>query len=396
MRWLAFVLFLLGAVVFWLLARQTSTTVGLQALLGLSFGVVLQRARFCFFCNIREALEEKKTDGAIGLLVALIVGILLTHVILGAWTRDPFAGSLPPKAHIAPLGWHLALAGLVFGLGMSLSGSCISGHLYRLAEGSLASILALLSSFGGFYLGFLSWETIFLQSVSTAPVLWLPKFLGYPGSALIQVCILLLMLAWLVARGNARPGGARQLSKLKSARPGTIPDVFRVGWQKVFQQQWAGWLGGLLVALLGVIALLRTQPLGVTAEFSRWTRQLPGLPDRLTGLDQMRGCIADDSAQLFLGVLGENGIFVVGLVLGAFVVSLAGGHFELSKLRPAKAVAAVLGGLCLGWGAMIGLGCTIGTLLSGITASALSGWLFGFSMLIGMLILLPLRRRYWA
>jgi uncharacterized protein len=29
---------------------------------------------------------------------------------------------------------------------------------------------------------------------------------------------------------------------------------------------------------------------------------------------------------------------------------------------------------------MTGLGCTIGTLLSGISAGALSGWVFGFSI----------------
>ncbi|KAB2887456.1 MAG: YeeE/YedE family protein, partial [Burkholderiaceae bacterium] len=35
----------------------------------------------------------------------------------------------------------------------------------------------------------------------------------------------------------------------------------------------------------------------------------------------------------------------------------------------------------LGWGAMTGLGCTIGTLLSGSIAGALSGWVFAVAVL---------------
>jgi hypothetical protein len=42
------------------------------------------------------------------------------------------------------------------------------------------------------------------------------------------------------------------------------------------------------------------------------------------------------------------------------------------------------GGILLGWGATIGLGCTIGTLLSGIMAGALSGWIFGAAVFIGV------------
>ncbi|WP_311220865.1 MULTISPECIES: rhodanese-like domain-containing protein [unclassified Acidovorax] len=39
-----------------------------------------------------------------------------------------------------------------------------------------------------------------------------------------------------------------------------------------------------------------------------------------------------------------------------------------------------VGGVVLGWGAMTGLGCTIGTMLSGGMVGALSGWVFGASM----------------
>ncbi|MNL82680.1 hypothetical protein D3C87_2101160 [compost metagenome] len=40
--------------------------------------------------------------------------------------------------------------------------------------------------------------------------------------------------------------------------------------------------------------------------------------------------------------------------------------------------------MLLGWGAMTGLGCTVGNLLSGTMAGALSGWVFGASVLLAV------------
>ncbi len=42
---------------------------------------------------------------------------------------------------------------------------------------------------------------------------------------------------------------------------------------------------------------------------------------------------------------------------------------------------------------MTGLGCSIGTLLSGIMAGAVSGWVFGIAMLAGITLTLRLGRR---
>jgi len=44
---------------------------------------------------------------------------------------------------------------------------------------------------------------------------------------------------------------------------------------------------------------------------------------------------------------------------------------------------ALLGGILLGWGSMISLGCTIGVLLSGTQAFALSGWVFFAFVFLG-------------
>jgi uncharacterized membrane protein YedE/YeeE len=53
----------------------------------------------------------------------------------------------------------------------------------------------------------------------------------------------------------------------------------------------------------------------------------------------------------------------------------------------------LIGGALLGWGTVIGLGCTVGTLLSGISAGAVSGWVFGIGLLVGTTLTLKLGRR---
>ena len=107
----------------------------LSLVLGSLFGFVLQRSRFCFFCLWRDLIDRGDPRGALGVLAALAVGIAGYTAVYGAFLPDPSGARLPPQAHIGPVGPVLVLAGLFFGAGMAISGSCISAHLYRLGEG---------------------------------------------------------------------------------------------------------------------------------------------------------------------------------------------------------------------------------------------------------------------
>lgn len=53
----------------------------------------------------------------------------------------------------------------------------------------------------------------------------------------------------------------------------------------------------------------------------------------------------------------------------------------------------LIGRVLMGWGAMVALGCTIGTLLSGIMAGAASGWIFAFFLFGGLWPGWKVRRR---
>ena len=65
----------------------------------------------------------------------------------------------------------------------------------------------------------------------------------------------------------------------------------------------------------------------------------------------------------------------IGIIFGALLVVLLASQFKIKKIKSWKQViAAVLGGLLMGYGARIGYGCNIGALFSGIASLSLSGW----------------------
>ncbi len=349
-------------------------SLSLSLVLGASFGFLLQRSRFCFFCVTRDFLEQRDARGLLGIITALVVGTLGYHAIFGLFLPDPGVGRLPPDAHIGPVSWVLALAALSFGVGMAISGSCISAHLYRLGEGAVGSIVALLGTLLGFVLGFITWNSLYLAAIQQAPVIWWPGQLGYSGSAILQVGMLGGVAA-LLLRAHRPP-----------AAPNTTVTSPPQGLMAVlFGARWPTYVGGLGIAMVAVIAYLRIAPLGVTAELGSIARTVGErggiIPDRLQGLDSFSGCATAIKQTL----LSDNGAFILGLVLAAFVAARLAGDWRWQPVSLKRALAQLSGGVLMGWGAMTALGCTVGTLLSGIMAGAASGWVFAVFCLLGLI-----------
>lgn len=355
----------------WLLASlpEGGRNLSLSVLLGAAFGIVLQRSRFCFYCIARDFIDKRETSGMFAVLIALGVGTLGYHAVFGAFLPVPSPARLPPGAHIGPVSLALVAGAFVFGVGMRVSGSCISAHFYRLGEGALASPFALLGAGVGFVLGFATWNALYLALIQEAPVVWLPQQLGYGGTLLVQGA-LLAAIAWIVIHR----GGEQK----RPADAGASP------WQSVLRDRWPPAAGGILVGFIGVIAYLRIAPLGVTAELGSLARTAAAgtgwLPDRLEGLDTFAGCATVVKRML----LSNNGVFVLALVAGAWAAALAAGAFR-PRLPSVKDIARnFVGGVLMGWGGMTALGCTVGTLLSGVMAGALSGWVFGAACFAGI------------
>jgi len=351
-------------------------------LTGAALGILMQRGRFCFFCIFRDLIEFRNSGPFYSILAALVAGSIGYAVVFGQFLPNPGTGRLPPGAHIGPVSWVLVGGGVAFGIGMALSGACISGHLYRLGEGYSRAPIALIGSMAGFGLGFYTWNSLYLATIHEAPTPWLPAWLGYGGALLLTLGVI-GVLALLLLRYVHLPtdkGVENGSTPLQSGeRALTLADVHRI----LLGQRWNGLVTGALVGIVGVFAYFRVEPLGVTAQLGSVPRTLLAntnlLPERLIGLDTLAGC-----ATMVVQTITDNGLLVSGLVVASLAAALASRRFQISRLTWTNSGTALLGGILMGWGAMVSLGCTVGVLLSGVSAFALSGWVFFAAVFAGV------------
>jgi hypothetical protein len=363
--------------------RDGDQSPAVSLLIGAALGLAFERGRFCFFCIFRDAFEHRNTRPLLSILTAIAVGAIGHAVVFGLYLPNPRGEGLPPLAHISPVSLPLVAGAFAFGIGMALSGACISGHLYRLGQGDLRGIPALAGSLVGFGLGFVTWNTLYLRFVTESPTWWLPRSWGY-GGALVATLIVTGVLAVFTVRANRVGHAASEPAVALS--PGSLRDV----WERLASRRWSPVATGAVVGTIGTVAYLRIAPLGVTSQLSTVSRTfLDGrgaLPEVLHGIDVLKGCVGTVTT-----AITNNGWLVIGLVAASLSSALAGGRFRIVRPTLRGGASGALGGVLLGWGSMTALGCTVGVLLSGTQAFALSGWAFAAALVGGVLLGLRLR-----
>ena len=376
----------LVGIAFWLSTGETPDPGRpVSLLLGAALGFVFERGRFCFFCLFRDAIERRATRPLLAIVTAIAVGAVGYALTFGLYLPNPKGEGLPPGAHIAPVSLPLVLGAAAFGLGMVLSGACISGHLYRIGQGYLRAIPALLGALCGFGLGFFTWNSLYLEQVSESPVLWLPRWLGYSGSLAVVVVVAVAIALWLVRVDQVpvSPSAA-------NLRRGSITELREL----LLERRWSPVVTGAIVGVIGIFAYQRTTPLGVTSQLSTISRSYldarGALPDVLHGIDMMRGCVAVVSS-----AITNNGWLVIGFVVASFAAAVGGGHFRVQVPTVGNTVTALLGGALLGWGSLTALGCTVGVLLSGTQAFAVSGVVFLIVVVASVWLGVKLRMHSW-
>jgi uncharacterized membrane protein YedE/YeeE len=102
---------------------------------GVSYGMMLQYGRFCFASASRDLFAAGVPRMAVGILIALVFFSLI-QAILMVMDMSTF--------HPAPFGIHMLIAGSIFGVGMVLAGGCASGSLYKVGEGNMTALVAVI------------------------------------------------------------------------------------------------------------------------------------------------------------------------------------------------------------------------------------------------------------
>ena len=380
------VLVLFGALGMAVVMSRTEAILAPLWLLAMAAGFTLQRSRFCFASAFRDLFLFGSSRMMKGILVGLAIATIGFAIHMYSKVPFPGFGVLPGEANILPVGLSTIVGGLLFGFGMVLSGGCVSGSLYRMAEGYVASWV----SMGGILigLGLLShtwnwWWQAFISSESTV---WIPsKFgLGYGGSVILTLSALLvafLLLLWWESRsGLSVPDIPR-----KKEPDDTFGQKLSIVWRSVFVRSWPAVVGGGVLGVIGVLMYMVHMPWGVTGELARFSNTIMSsfnfAPPEALGLSDLEGCTGlSDSAGLFT----HSFAVTVGLLPGALVGALFASEFKLRFPRNAKRyVQALGGGIIMGYGAGLAIGCTVGAFFSSIPSLSISGWLFAMALLGG-------------
>ena len=146
--------------------------------------------------------------------------------------------------------------------------------------------------------------------------------------------------------------------------------------------------GAILLSLLQVVTFTTTGSpwgaSGILAYWGAWLFELVGGTVR----DWFYFATPGAKAVLDAGFLNHAPTWQnIGIVMGALFASLMASGFKFKKIKSYRQViAAVLGGLLMGYGARIAFGCNIGALFSGISSLSLSGWVFAVAMFGGAIV----------
>ncbi len=126
--------------------------------IGLGFGYVLQRSRFCFTASLRDPVLTGGTALTKAVIIALALGSLgyaalqMKAAGLGLENLEALGvGKLP--GHVRDAGVHTILGGFVFGIGAVLAGGCASGTLMRIGEGFMQQWVAIVFFIAGSVIG---------------------------------------------------------------------------------------------------------------------------------------------------------------------------------------------------------------------------------------------------
>jgi len=337
---------------------------GALLVIGALLGVSLYHAAFGFTSAYRRAIIERDVAGVLAQLVMLGLAMLLFAPLLTV--GEVFEQRV--SAAMAPASVQVAIGSALFGLGMQLGGGCGSGTLYTVGGGSGRMVATLAAFCAGAFVG--SLDMARYADLPSLGVVSLAAELGFAGALALQLGVLALVWVGLRAWAKGRP--QRRLWQ-------------RLTWERLLRGPWPLLFAAAMLAGLNALTLvIAGHPWTVTWAFTLWGAKAA----TAFGWDPSTSSFWSGGfpgAALERGILRDNvSIMDLGIVAGALTAAGLAGRFAPSWRVPWRSLlAAILGGLLMGYGARLAFGCNIGAFFSGVASFSLHGWLWIVFALLG-------------
>ena len=335
-------------------------------LVGAGLGFTLYHAAFGFTGAWRAAITNGRSGGVRAQMLMLAVAVVIFFPSLEA---GQILGQ-PVRGFVFPAGWEVAIGAFLFGVGMQIGGGCASGTLYTSGGGDTRTAITLVFFVIGMTLG--AWDVERWSRLPALEPISIPASIGLWPALALNLAIF-AGIWWLLSRREMR-------------LTGMVEPLFRKPSANLLTGPWAFAWAAIAMALLNAATLvLAGRPWGITQAFATWgarSGEALGIADPVfwpywedpTRIDLLHRPLIQDATHLMN----------LALVLGAFLAAGLAGRFAPNLrigIRPF--LAAILGGLMLGYGARMAFGCNISAFFSGVASGSLHGWLWIIAALPG-------------
>ena len=368
---------IVGFILLVYLSITQTTAQPLLFAIGLLLGYTLFHARFGFTSAFRRLMSVGNGQAMRSHMLMLAVAVTLFAPIL-AYGTTIFGGSV--AGYVSPVGVSLLVGAFVFGIGMQLGGGCASGTLYAVGGGRSVMFITFIffvigATIGAYHLPFWTEEMPSFAPFSLAT----STGLGYSGAWVLSLGLFAL-IAWVTLVVE---------KKTKAPKMALVPT--ESGWRRIFRGSWPLFAAAIVLAILNALTLLtRGQPWGITSAFSLWGSKIAssfGVDVANWGYWQ-----GANAAALNASILADSTtVMNIGIIIGTFIASAAGGLFKFIQVTLGNFAASVIGGLMMGYGARLAFGCNIGAYFGGIASFSAHGYIWGIMAMAGTFLALYLR-----
>jgi uncharacterized membrane protein YedE/YeeE len=281
----------------------------------------------------------------------------------------------PVRGEYGDVGVSVVVGAFLFGLGMQLGGGCASGTLYTAGGGNPRMLVTLAAFIVGSTVGAL--HLPWWQATPNFGPVSLVKAWGWAPALAANLALFAAIAAATLWAERRRHG--KLVSTIATGQQ---------GWRVFVHGPWPLFWGALGLALGNVLTLvLAGRPWGITSGFALWGSKvalLAGVDVGGWGYWASPARAQSLHASLFADVTSVQDF---GIMLGALLAAGLAGKFSPQWTVPLRSlVAALVGGLLLGYGARLAYGCNIGAYFSGIASSSLHGWVWFGAALLGSVV----------
>lgn len=150
---------------------------------------------------------------------------------------------------------------------------------------------------------------------------------------------------------------------------GVLYKKLKENYRSLFNQQWSLLTGGILLGLLSILILAWSRPWGIVGGIRNWA----------DWLFYLLGVFSEKPNNPFLY---SSSVMDIGLIMGAFASALAAKEFALRTPPKIEIIKGFAGGLLMGAGSSLAIGCNVGAFYSPLINLSANG----FPMMAGLII----------